>query len=100
MGQVMKKVERALSYAAGINQYQDPGLEPDRREAAVLAVKRAIFKDNTRDVFKIDRELRELEWLSGFRYFNQTPQHKAAIAGLMEEMLSHGDTMGEFCGSR
>jgi hypothetical protein len=78
------EVDVAIKYATGINQHQDPGLEPERREAAIFAVKRAM----DRDVFSLDKELTEAEFWSVAGRNQHIRLHYAREAEvLMEEML-------------
>ncbi len=81
----MGEVETALMYMAGLNQYQDPGLDEDTRRAAIRAVKHA----KNRDVFYLD------EILSLYEERSQLPGvigvwYTAQADIYMEEMLSHG----------
>ncbi len=97
----MGQIETELLYMGGANQYQDPGLEPERREEAIAATKEAIRKDGTRDVFRIDADMREAE--SALRFCRDPDTRKAVQAyadTFLEEMMSHGDIWENFCGSR
>lgn len=74
----------SLAYLCGNNQYQDPGLEPERRAEAIRAVKHA----QNRDVFYLDEVLTFLETRAsaepdGGWYWLQS-------RSILEEMLSHG----------
>lgn len=63
------------AHLCGTSQYQDPGLEPERREAAIKAVRHA----KNRDVFYLDELVTYWETRSAIHAENY-----------MEEMLSHG----------
>jgi hypothetical protein len=85
-------------YDTGINQYQDPGLEEETRNAAIRAVGHALH----RDVFFLDEELvrAELQLKYAKKVVNNNPNSmnidwlvraSDATEALFEEMLSHGN---------
>ncbi len=81
---------KVVPLASGdLTSHQDPGLEPERRMEAMLAVKAAINKVSRCDVFTIDTVLRDIE---GSWRRRVPPQYILDEQNqLLERMLSRGD---------